>query len=41
MKASEECYECLYRLANQAAELATSDVQLKARAVEESLNILT
>ena len=40
MKASEECYECLYRLANQAAELATRDVQLKAHAVAESLNIL-
>lgn len=40
MKASMACYECLHGLANQAAELATKDVQLKAHAVAESLNIL-
>jgi uncharacterized protein with ATP-grasp and redox domains len=40
MKASGYCYECLQKLAKQAAELATSDEQVKARAVEESLRIL-
>ena len=40
MKISKECYECLQRLAYQAAELATSDEQVKARAIEESLKIL-
>ena len=40
MKASNNCYECLQRLAYQAAELATDDEQAKARAVGESLKIL-
>ena len=40
MKASNYCYECLKKLANQAAELAANDKQAKARAIEESLKIL-
>lgn len=40
MKASKDCYECLQRLAYQAAELATNDEQIKAGAIEESLKLL-
>jgi len=40
MKASEYCYECLRKLACQAAELATDDEPVKARATDESLKIL-
>jgi len=40
MKASNYCYECLQKLAYQAAELATNDEKAKARAMEESLKIL-
>lgn len=40
MKASESCYECLQRLACQAAELATNDEQIKAGALEKGLNVL-
>ncbi|MGD0353145.1 MAG: ARMT1-like domain-containing protein [Dehalococcoidia bacterium] len=40
MKASGNCYECLQKLANQAAELATNDERAKARALSESLEIL-
>ena len=40
MKACEACYECLERLAYQAAELATDDEQTKARALQESLKVL-
>jgi len=40
MKASGYCYECLQKLANQAAELATDNEQAKARAIEESFKIL-
>jgi uncharacterized protein with ATP-grasp and redox domains len=40
MKASEYCYECLRKLACQAAELATNDGHAKARATDESLKIL-
>jgi uncharacterized protein with ATP-grasp and redox domains len=40
MKASGNCYECLQKLANQAAELATDNEQAKARAIEESLKVL-
>jgi uncharacterized protein with ATP-grasp and redox domains len=40
MKVSKDCYECLQRLAYQAAGLATDDEPAKARAVEESLKIL-
>jgi len=40
MKASKDCYECLQRLACQAAELAANDEPAKARAVGESLKIL-
>jgi hypothetical protein len=40
MKASNYCYECLKKLANQAAELAANDERAKARAIEESLKIL-
>jgi uncharacterized protein with ATP-grasp and redox domains len=40
MKASNYCYECLQKLANQAAELAANDERAKARALSESLEIL-
>jgi uncharacterized protein with ATP-grasp and redox domains len=40
MKVSKDCYECLRRLAYQAAELAVKDEPVKARAIEESLKIL-
>ena len=40
MKVSDDCYECLQRLAYQAAGLATNDEQIKARAIEESLEVL-
>jgi len=40
MKASKYCYECLRKLACQAAELATNDEQSKIRATDESLKIL-
>jgi uncharacterized protein with ATP-grasp and redox domains len=40
MKASNYCYECLQKLAKQAAELATNDERAKARALSESLEIL-
>jgi len=40
MKASKDCYECLERLAYQAAGLATNDEQIRARAIEESLKVL-
>lgn len=40
MKTSEVCYECLQRLARQAAELATSDEKIKARAMDASLKVL-
>ena len=40
MKARNYCYECLQKLANQAAELATNDEGARARAAEESLKIL-
>jgi len=40
MKASKYCYECLQKLAYQAAGLATDDEPAKARAIAESLKIL-
>ena len=40
MKAASACYQCLRRLVYQAAELATSDAQLRARAIEEGLKIV-
>ena len=40
MKASKYCYECLQRLACQAAELATNDEQSKIRATDGGLKIL-
>src|SRR4030043_479677 len=40
MKASNYCYECLQKLACQAAELAAHDETAKAGAIEESLKIL-
>jgi uncharacterized protein with ATP-grasp and redox domains len=40
MKATEYCYDCLRKLACQAAELGTNNEQVKARAIEESLKIL-
>lgn len=40
MKASKDCYECLQRLTYQAAELATSDQQIRNRAIEQGLKTL-
>jgi uncharacterized protein with ATP-grasp and redox domains len=40
MKASKDCYECLQKLAYQAAELATDDGPAKARVAGEGLKIL-
>ncbi|MBL7124471.1 MAG: DUF89 family protein [Dehalococcoidales bacterium] len=40
MKATKECYPCLQRLIYQAAQLATGDEQLQAKAVREGLRIL-
>ena len=40
MKAAQECYECLQRLARQAADLATKDERIKMRAIEEGLKVL-
>jgi uncharacterized protein with ATP-grasp and redox domains len=40
MKASNVCYDCLQRLAHQAAELATDDEPTKAGALERGLEIL-
>jgi uncharacterized protein with ATP-grasp and redox domains len=40
MKATKYCYECLQRVAYQAAELATNDEPAKARAIEEGLRIV-
>ena len=40
MKATKYCYECLQRVAYQAAELATSDEPIKARAIEKGLRIV-
>jgi len=40
MKATEYCYDCLRKLACQAAELGANNEQVKARAVKESLKIL-
>lgn len=41
MKASKDCYECLERLAYQAAELATDDEHTRASAIEQSLKVLS
>ena len=40
MKLAPDCYECLRRLICQAANLATDDVSLKQRAIEEAMKIL-
>jgi uncharacterized protein with ATP-grasp and redox domains len=40
MKASEECYPCLQRLVYQAAELATKDTELRAKAIKEGLRVV-
>ena len=40
MKAASDCYQCLRRLVHQAAELATSDTQLRAEAIDEGLQIV-
>jgi len=40
MKASKSCYECLQRVAYQAAGLATNDEPTKARAIEKGLKIV-
>ena len=40
MKATKYCYDCLQKLAFQAAELAANEEKAKARAIEESMKIL-
>ncbi|MCJ7514849.1 MAG: ARMT1-like domain-containing protein, partial [Dehalococcoidia bacterium] len=40
MKACNYCYECLQKLVFQAADLATKDEPIRAKAVEEGLKIL-
>ena len=40
MKLAPGCYECLRRLIRQAAELATDDVSLKQRAIDEATKTL-
>jgi uncharacterized protein with ATP-grasp and redox domains len=40
MKLAPSCYECLRRLIHQAAGLATDDVLLKQRAINEAMQIL-
>ncbi len=40
MKITEECYQCLGRLVHQAADLATNDPELKAKAIEQGQNLL-
>jgi uncharacterized protein with ATP-grasp and redox domains len=40
MKLAPGCYECLRKLIHQAAELATDDVSLKRRAINEAMKIL-
>ena len=40
MKATQECYPCLERLLRQAAELATENLDLRARIMEKGLSLL-
>ena len=40
MKANEDCRACLSRLVRQAAERATEDPVLRAKAIEERLKLL-
>lgn len=40
MKAAGDCYQCLRRLACQAAELATEDSELRSKAIREALQII-
>jgi uncharacterized protein with ATP-grasp and redox domains len=40
MKLTPDCYKCLQRLVCQAADLATEDIPLKQRAIEEATKIL-
>jgi uncharacterized protein with ATP-grasp and redox domains len=40
MKASKVCYECLQRVAYQAAGLATDDELIRAKAIEKGLKIV-
>jgi len=40
MKAASDCYQCLRQLVYQAAELATSDALLRAKAIEAGLKIV-
>lgn len=40
MKAALDCYQCLQRSIYQAAELATEDKQIKAKAIREALRTL-
>ena len=40
MKATTECYPCLGRLVRQAAELATGDPELRAKAIDAGFKLL-
>ncbi len=40
MKATKDCYQCLQKLIYQTAQLATTDEELKAKAVQEGLMTL-
>jgi len=40
MKIANECYHCLGRLVYQAAELATDELDLRSKAIEEGLKFL-
>ncbi len=40
MKTTRDCYPCLQRLVYQAAQLATADKELQARAVRKGLKVL-
>jgi hypothetical protein len=40
MKVARDCYECLQKLTYQAARLATEDVHIRQKAVDEGLKIL-
>lgn len=40
MKLAPDCYQCLQRLVHQAADLATGDVSLRQKAIEEATKVL-
>ena len=40
VKLAPDCYNCLHRLVYQAAELATDDIPLRQRAIDEAMKVL-